>query len=218
MLVADHLVLLGLDRRDDVAHALAARCVHRGQQRGVLVTSVALGRPAQHLVGEIEHPTSQGAELAATAHVLGVGPGRGVERPRHRCPPVQQQRFVVVLPVEEAQAPDVEMFSGNGFQPPEAQSVVGYVESVGFFGQGPHLGVAFHRGTAVFAQRGAVPVTHPDALGVQAGVEPVDIGLFGLYFDIVIVSWHVLSVPPWLGPASDCVPSPGPCRKAPGSR
>ncbi len=97
----DDLVLLGLDGRDDVAHALAAGGVDRGEQRRVpapVVVGPTRARTTEHLVGEPGQPPSVRVELPSPAHVLRVRAGGDVERPRRRGPPVEQQRLVVVRP------------------------------------------------------------------------------------------------------------------------
>ena len=190
----DDRVLLGLDRGHDVAHPVAARGVDRGEQRHVrtvrLGSGVAVERAAEHLVGEVEQPASEAVELPAPAHALGVGAGGDVERPGRRRPPVQQQRFVLVRAVEQSDTADIEAFTVDGVQPPEAQPGVGDVEPVHLGRYGAHLGIAGQQGRAVLgvdvaAQGLGVPLLDPGPLCVQPGVEPVDVLAFGLQLGLV---------------------------------
>lgn len=125
-------------------------------------------------------------KLAAAPHVLRVRGRRDVERARHRSAPVQQQRLEVVVTVEDAETSDVEPCVVERVQPAEAQSVVGDVEPGDVLGQRPHLGIAFHGGAAVLAQRGGVPALRLCPLGVQPRVEPGDIIALGLQFVLVV--------------------------------
>ncbi len=191
MVVPDDLVLLGLDRRDDVAHAVAARRIDRGQQRGI--PAFIAGGAAEDLVGEVDDPTSQGVELAAQTHVLRGSGRRDVERARRGRPPIEQQRFVFVVLVENADAADVRTSAGHAVEPAETESAVGDVQPRGLFGQRTHLAVARHESSAVHAvdvgsERGAVPVLHPRALGVESHVQPVDVALLGSKLVVVVLS------------------------------
>lgn len=169
----DDLVLLGLDGGHDVAHALPARGVDRRQQGRVAVR--VLAGPAEDLVGEAGDRTPAGVEVPAPTHVLGVGAGGGVERAGGGRPPVDQQRRVVVVLVEDPDPADVGAFSGGAVQPAEAQPVVRHVQSRGLPRQRAHRDVPLHGGPAVVAQRGAVLLHHPRALGVEPRVEPRDV-------------------------------------------
>ena len=101
----DDLVLLGLDRRDDVAHPLTTRRVDRGEQRGI--PSLATAGTAEDLVGEIDHLAPARVELAAAPHVLRTCCGGDVERACCGRTPIEQQRFVIVLAIENADPADV---------------------------------------------------------------------------------------------------------------
>ena len=104
----DDAVLFGLDGCDDVAHPVTARRVDRREQGCVaaVVASAPSGRPSTSSVKSTTS-TPAGVELAAPAHVLRAGGGGHVERARCRRPPIEQQRFVLVLLVEQADAADV---------------------------------------------------------------------------------------------------------------
>jgi hypothetical protein len=94
---ADHPVLLGLDRRDDVAHPPGAPDVHGGQQRRLARQTVvrpvnaglAGGSEVKHLVVQADHPPLLGADLPAPPHPLRRGRGGEVERAGRGRPPVQ---------------------------------------------------------------------------------------------------------------------------------
>lgn len=173
----DDLVLLGLDGGDDIAHLLAARCVHRGEQGRVTVL-VVTGAP-QHLVGEVDQSAPARVELAPPAHVLRMRGGRCVERPRGRGAPIEQQRFEFVVLVEDSDPPDVGTFARQCVQPAEAQPVVGDVQPPHLPRRSPHFDVAIHQRAAVTAQRRAIPVLRPRAFRVEPAVQPSQIVLFG---------------------------------------
>jgi hypothetical protein len=69
------------------------------------------------------------------ANALGPGSGRGVERTRRGCPPVDEQRLVVALFIEQAQPPHIALpvavlvFVTVQVQAPEAQALLDTVES-----------------------------------------------------------------------------------------
>ena len=126
---------------------VTARCVDSREQGRIAVLLAA--EAAEHLVGEIDDPTPAAVELAAPAHVLGGGGGGDVERARCRRTPVEQQRFVFVGFVEDADATDVAAFAGHAVQPAETQSVVRHIQSRHLFGQHADLGIAFHERGAV---------------------------------------------------------------------
>jgi hypothetical protein len=99
-------------------------------------------------VGEVEHLVVDGDDLAAAgaqvappAHALGRRGGGGVERLGGRGPPVHQQRLVVALLVEQAEAADVAPLARVGVEAAERQAVLG----------GPQRGeaVGVHRGGGV---------------------------------------------------------------------
>ena len=158
-------------------------------------------RAAEDLVGEIEHLTPEGVELAAATHVLRVRGGGDVERARRRRPPIEQQRFVLVVFVEQADPADVGRFAGNGVQPTETQPVVRHVQPPQLSGHRAHLGIAIHERPAVLEvdggpQRRAVPPLRSRALGVEPRVEPRHVAPFGPQFVVVRSAWHRPSLSP----------------------
>ena len=117
---ADDLVLLALDRPDDVPHLARARLAQRGQQRtrtaqdqpvgqqplpavpelGAAGTAWGNGaRPAirihEVLVLEPEHRPAAHREVAAAGQALRIEARRAVERLRHGGAPVDDERFVI---------------------------------------------------------------------------------------------------------------------------
>ncbi len=124
-------------------------------------------------------------ELAPPVHVLRVGGGSDVERARGRRPPIQQQRFVIVLRVEQAEAADIEPFARNGIQPAETQPFVRDVQPLHLFGHGTHLGVPVRQRLGIARQRGAELVFGSRALGVEPRVEPGHVALLGPQFFFV---------------------------------
>lgn len=137
MLGADDRVLLALDRLDDVVHVPGARGVERRQQRALAADAVV---GADHTVAsggiEIEvfvvdrgHGAIARADVPAAGDVFGVGGGGQVERAGQRSSPVEQQRLVVVVLVEDAEPADVArlVLGALEIDPAEAQTVLGGV-------------------------------------------------------------------------------------------
>ena len=177
----DDLVLFGLDCRHDVAHPVTARRADRREQRRV-ATFAGTGT-AQDLIGEIEHLTPASVELAAPPHVLRARRGGDIERARGRRPPIEQQRLVFVLLVENADPADVQMLVRNGVQPTETQPVVRHVEPLHRSGQRPHFGIAFHECPAHLQvdgaqQRRVVVTLQSRPLDVEPRVELGHVALF----------------------------------------
>ena len=162
----DDPVLLGLDRRDDVAHPAGAPGGHGRHQRGLAgQPGAAAGRGG---VVEVEHLVVDGHDLAApraqvpaAAHALGRRGGGGVERLRRGRAPVHQERLVLALLVEQAQAPDVAPLPRLGVEPPERQAVLGRAQR--------REPVGVHRGGGVTLGQG---LRRADGLVVQDRLEP----------------------------------------------
>ena len=103
LVTADQLVLVGRDRRDDLAHLAHALARDVLDDRlGQVV--VVLGR--ERLVDEAEHRAVLDVEPAAAPDALRVVRRRRVERHRRRRAPVDRQQVVVRAP--DGVAPDVE--------------------------------------------------------------------------------------------------------------
>ena len=106
---ADHHVLLGLDRGDDLAHRAGAGGADLGEDRvGHAGGDVGGGRVGEVLVEVRRQLPLAHREPAAVGEPEGVVHGRPVERRRDRCPPVDDHRLVVVvLDVPAADVPAV---------------------------------------------------------------------------------------------------------------
>jgi hypothetical protein len=179
---ADRLVLLPLDRGDDVAHVRATGASQRGEQRPLAKNpqvADVVGR--QHVVIEVDDPLAPADDDAAAHHAERLPGGGAVERCGGRCPPVDQQRFPVV--VAHAEPPDVVRLAVVEIEPAEHEPL-----GLGVHGAQPRGGPVDHRVTLHQAgQRAAggppVPLTgerprlrpHP----LQPGVNAVDDLLFG---------------------------------------
>ena len=187
---ADRLVLLGLDRRDDVAHAPGAVALERTEQGAFAcdLQSGRLGRVAvEHLVVERGDLASVPGDEVAPPHDSHWRDGRRpVEGFGDRSPPVDDQRRVVG--VLHREAPDVIGVAGLEVEPPEAQGRFADVE----------VGEATLRDVVgdVALESGLVRATGAD-VGVrlphsprrfphrlEPGVGRVEIGLFALDFGV----------------------------------
>ena len=82
----------------------------------------------EHLVVDPGHLAQPGADVPAPADALRPGRGGDVERPRRGRSPVQQQRLVVALVVDDAEPADVPALAVLEVQPTEAEPVLRGVE------------------------------------------------------------------------------------------
>jgi hypothetical protein len=185
-------------------------CSRRGDRReqGGITARVAPRAP-QYLVGELDQPAPAGMELAAPPHVLRAGGGRDVERARGRRPPIQQQRFVLVRSVVQADPPDIGDLARHRVQPAETQCVVRHVQSLHLSGQRPDLGITVQQRGAVSAQGRVVFPLGPGAFGIEPGVELVHVGLFGVQLVFVSPVRHMPSLRSTIAAvvaAAGCVP------------
>ena len=104
-LARDQAVLVGLDRRDDVAHVLVAAALELFEQDvGDAVHDLARGA-VERLVVEVEQLRPVDAEAPAQRHALRIRDRRRVERTRGRRLPVDHERRVVLV---HPAPPDVE--------------------------------------------------------------------------------------------------------------
>jgi hypothetical protein len=110
----DDLILLRLDRGHDVAHMTRAGPTERGQERAAthqVGTTVAFEAfDGEHLVVDTEKHFRICREVAAALETQGISPGRPVERLRHRCAPVDDDRLL--FRVGNGQTTDVEALAG----------------------------------------------------------------------------------------------------------
>ncbi len=127
-LARDQAVLVGLDRRDDVAHVLVAAALELFEQDvGDAVDDLARGA-VQRLVVELEQLPSVDAEAPAQRDAQRLGHRRGVERPRRRRLPVDDERCVVLV---HPAATDVERrVEAVEVEPAEAEAAVRVLERV----------------------------------------------------------------------------------------
>ena len=148
-------VLLGLDRRDDVAHPVTARRVDRREQRCIPSPSRAAGA-AEDLVGEIDAPAARGC---GTGGGGACSPGSRRWRRRTRAPPAPANRATAVrnsfslskMPIR----PMYGAFARNAVQPTETQPVVRHVQPPHLLGQRAHLDIPLHECPAVLEVDGA---------------------------------------------------------------
>jgi hypothetical protein len=111
---ADRVVLLPLDGRDDVPHAVAGGLGEAGQQRPV-ADHPHLGRSrlrVEQVVGDAGDPFPGRLDHPAPDDPLRVGRGGPVERRRRRRAPVDDQRFRVLA----ADAEPAHVVGGAGGQ------------------------------------------------------------------------------------------------------
>jgi hypothetical protein len=164
---ADRLVLLALDRGDDVAHGPAGAAGQRGQQRAVADHPHALGDRAgrEQVVLDPHHPRASGADDPAPHDVHPHLGGRLVERRRRRCAPVHHERLELFVP--QAEAADVADLPVVEVQPAEDQAVVLGVERTHPPGRLVDQHVALVQSTHVAELGPAVPVR-----GDGGGVRP----------------------------------------------
>ena len=123
----DDRVLLGLDRRDDVAHRRPARRLQCGEQRRIGRGS-GIGVAVEHVVVESGDPLvgcrSGELEMPSPGHAERRRQRRAVERPGGGCPPVDE----CALPVRgvgEPDAADVARRPVGVVEPAEAQPRAG---------------------------------------------------------------------------------------------
>ena len=103
---ADGLVLVGLDRRDDVAHALAAAAGQGRHERAVPDDDeVVRGLGDHEVVLDADDDRAAAAQDTTAQDAHRLRRGRTVEGGRGRRAPVDDERLVVV--VTDAEAPDV---------------------------------------------------------------------------------------------------------------
>jgi hypothetical protein len=125
----DDLVLLPLDRGDDVAHPAGAGPLERADEDlGPGQTQAATGvvpLGVEELVLEVQHLGAVREEVASQLQAHRVGTGRPVERLGDGGPPVDDQRFLIR--VRDGQPTDMELVgrilgrSGSLIDPPEHQ-------------------------------------------------------------------------------------------------
>jgi len=121
---ADHLVLGGLDGGHDVAHAIGAGGVHRGEQRGVRSVRFSVCVTGERLVVEFHQGAAAGAEMPPSGNAFRVRSRCGIEGPRNGRPPVGEQRAGLVMLIGQPDPADVQRTVPVGVDPAEAQPTV----------------------------------------------------------------------------------------------
>ncbi len=126
---ADDVVLLGLDRRDDVEHHARPAALELGEQR-VPTTQADLARVvcvvAEHVVGDRQQAAPVHHEVAPAHEALRIAGARLVEGLRHRSPPLHHHGLAAfVLHVTPA---DVPANASGPVDPPEHERTRGVGE------------------------------------------------------------------------------------------
>ena len=171
--MGDQPVLVGLDRRDDVAHVAFAAALQLFEQE-VADAGAVERRAVERLVGDVEQLASLGAKAAAERDALRILRRRRVERPRGRRLPVDDD--LVALVVVHPAAADVQRpLDRLEVEPAEEQAALGVLEG----------GEPFHAQASSASLRdlavGGVGGAHDDvAHPLEARVRVVDVRLLGL--------------------------------------
>ena len=181
----DHLVLLGLDGLDDVAHPPGPAGGQRGQQRrlagDVLAAAARAGRQVEHLVVDPGQLAALGPQVPPPGHPLRGHRGGEVERPGRGRPPVDQQRVLIAVLGEQPDPADVARIVRGEIEPAETESVLHRIHLGQLFGvetaRRLPLGPAL-RGAAGLQKDRAQPVVCLLTKVIQPVVEAVQIGLF----------------------------------------
>ena len=181
---ADDVVLLRLDRADDVAHGAGAAALQRRQQRALAGERRLVGQvvEVEELVLHPDDAAPVGDEVAAPGQPHRVAAGRPVERLGDGRAPVDDQRLLV--DVGHGQATDVEALARRAVDPPEAQRLVAQAELLDAGEGRAHDHVALLPGLVGAAPAVADHLVPSGRCGrphrIEAGVGPVDVGLFAL--------------------------------------
>jgi len=168
--VGDQPVLVGLDRRDDVAHVPAARSLELLEQE-VADGGAVEHRSIERLVCDVEQTAPVGAEAAAQRDAVRVVGRRGVEGPRRRCLPVDDD--LLLLLVVHPAAPDVERPRHLlEVEPAEAEPALRILVR-----PQPPGGPGVHRGLRDFAVHRVACARDRPAHPLEVVVRPVDVRL-----------------------------------------
>ena len=118
----DDPVLVGLDRRDDVSHALTVRALERREQRPLsgrrLEAESLRRRRIDQLVHDVDDARAISEDRPAARDPLGVRSGRAVEGRCGGCAPVDEEHVVVI---DDRHATDRERVAVLQVETPEQQ-------------------------------------------------------------------------------------------------
>ena len=176
-LARDEAVLVGLDRRDDVAHARVA-CALELLQQEVVEGARRVGEGAvERLVADAGERPAPEAEATAEGDAVRLGRCRGVEGARGRRLPVDDQHAVVVV---HPAAADIEgVLHGVDVDAAEAEDLLGRLVR-GEPTVHPGLDPSRCDVEAVFADTGGVDRAQERlAHALEALVRVVEVGLLG---------------------------------------
>ena len=176
----DDRVLLGLDRRDDVAHRRPARRLQCGEQRRIGRGS-GIGAAVQHVVVESGDPLvgrrSRELEMPSPGHAERRRQRRAVERPGGGCPPVDE-RTLPVRGVGEPDAADVARRLVGVVEPAEAETRAGGGQRADPFRPAVHGDVALPPGAEFPAGRRGQHAPRPPGgrrqFGGEERMQPAD--------------------------------------------
>ena len=169
--VRDQPVLVGLDRLDDVPHPLVAAALELLEQE-IPDRGAVDDRAVERLVRDVEQPPPVGPEAAAQRHAVRVLRRRGVERPRRRRLPVDDDDALVVL--VDPPAADVERVALVHVDPTKTDSALRVLVAA------KRLGLPLlQRERRELARRGVERAADTGTHALQARVRVVDVGLLG---------------------------------------
>ena len=192
----DDLVLLGLDRRHDVAELPGAAGIQRGHQARVSADLGArVGEPAviahadvalaEQLVLEREQLAALHHEVAPAHEAHRLATGRAVEGFGHRRAPVHHHRLAVA--VGQSEAADVERLHrgvlGDAVDATEDESGIAQLQLLEALDQFLVNCVALEARLERSPRAGLGEFAHPQrvlAALLEARVGPVDVGLLGV--------------------------------------
>ena len=166
------MVLVGLDRRDDVAHPLVAGPVELLEQEVVYEARVG-ERAVERLVADPEEPPALSPEAPPKRDAVWLPRRCGVEGPRGRGLPVDDERAAIVV-VHPAAADVGALGRPLAIDPAEAEPALGVLE-----GAQAAAGPALDRLRRDLRRTGFGGLQEDLAHAVEAVVGLVDVGLLG---------------------------------------
>ncbi len=177
----DQPVLVGLDRRDDVAHVALPPALELLEQE-VADGGAVDDRAVERLVGDVDEPAAVGAKPAPERHAVRVVRRRRVERPCRRRLPVHDE--LTALLVVHPAPPDVETAHRLlEIEPAEAEPVLGVLERAEALGR-PRVHRRLRDLALDAVARAGDDVAHP----LELLVGMVDVGLLGVELGVAHAS------------------------------